>query len=146
MKQEKFYEELADITSFIHTVLVRKQSSLLIKGKIGLAQIVVVDILRKNGELKMSDMAKTLGVTKSAVTGMTDRLIRDGFLKRERSQSDRRIVWLKLTEKGNSLSRKLVKNKLDIMRSFFADINKKDRSIYLKIIRKIKGSLEQRMK
>ncbi len=146
MKQEKFYEELADITSFIHTVLVRKQSSLLIKGKIGLAQIVVVDILRKNGELKMSDMAKTLGVTKSAVTGMTDRLIRDGFLKRERSQSDRRIVWLKLTEKGNSLSRKLVKNKLDIMRSLFTNINEKDRSIYLKIIRKIKGSFEQRIK
>ena len=146
MKQEKFYEELADITSFIHTVLVRKQSSLLIKGKIGLAQIVVVDILRKNGELKMSDMAKTLGVTKSAVTGMTDRLIRDGFLKRERSQSDRRIVWLKLTEKGNSLSRKLVKNKLDIMRSLFTNINEKDRSIYLKIIRKIKGSFERRIK
>jgi DNA-binding MarR family transcriptional regulator len=144
MEDKKFYEELTSTISSMHTKIVHKLSSVLIKGKLGFAQMVVIDVLRRDGELKMSDMAKILGVTKSAVTGITDRLIRDGFLTRERSDRDRRVVWMRLTKKGSFLSKKFYKNKLNFMRSIFSKISKKDKISYLKIIRKIKNNLKDK--
>lgn len=40
------------------------------------------------------------GVNKSAVTAMTNRLVDKGWLRRDRDESDRRVVALSLTPQG----------------------------------------------
>jgi len=48
-------------------------------------------------------LAAALGVTPSNVTGIVDRLVEQGLVHREENQSDRRVLVLKLTEKGKTI-------------------------------------------
>jgi DNA-binding MarR family transcriptional regulator len=48
-------------------------------------------------------IAKTLGLTAATVTGGVNKLEEDGYLVRDRSASDRRLVHLRLTPKGRKL-------------------------------------------
>jgi DNA-binding MarR family transcriptional regulator len=48
----------------------------------------------------LSDLAGHLGVTTSTVSTMIEKLVKRGFVKRRRGTSDRRVVALYLTGKG----------------------------------------------
>ncbi|MBP7402759.1 MAG: winged helix-turn-helix transcriptional regulator [Clostridia bacterium] len=48
----------------------------------------------------MSETAATLGVTTGTLTVAVDRLVRKGYVRRERDLYDRRIVRVMLTKKG----------------------------------------------
>jgi DNA-binding MarR family transcriptional regulator len=48
----------------------------------------------------MSDLARHVGVSCAAITGIADVLEISGLLGRHRHRSDRRLVYVHLTEKG----------------------------------------------
>ena len=87
-----------------------RASSLLAKagnrlaGSLGLTQqqwVCLAAIARGGREgLPLSQLGKSLLVTKANVTGMVDRLERDGYVSREAHPSDRRVTRARLTAKG----------------------------------------------
>ncbi len=62
----------------------------------------------ENG-LKMSQIARKLGVCMSTTTGLIDRMVEKDLANRERNPGDRRVVKVKLTEKGNKIAGELKK-------------------------------------
>ncbi|QTA37475.1 MarR family transcriptional regulator [Thermosipho ferrireducens] len=52
--------------------------------------------------LTMNALSEKMKLDTSTMTRIVDKLVRDKFLLRERSEKDRRIVIVKLTEKGKS--------------------------------------------
>jgi len=56
-------------------------------------------------ECNISDIARELGVTNAAASQMLDRLVGQGFIRRQEDPHDRRNKRLTLTEKGGSLIR-----------------------------------------
>lgn len=48
----------------------------------------------------LGTLSEHLGCSRGNVTGIVDRLERDGWLVRERSTEDRRVITVALTEKG----------------------------------------------
>ena len=54
-----------------------------------------------------SQIASEVNVTSSHITAVTDRLVRKGFVERKRSNSDRRIVYLEITEHGREVTENL---------------------------------------
>ena len=61
--------------------------------------------LGHDGPLTMGELARRVAVTEKTVTGVVDRLERDGYLRRERDRLDRRIVRARATERGAHLGR-----------------------------------------
>lgn len=55
--------------------------------------------------LSMSALAQRIDAALPAVTGIVDRLERDGFVERLRDDSDRRVVLVGLTDKGRTTHR-----------------------------------------
>jgi DNA-binding MarR family transcriptional regulator len=53
-----------------------------------------------SGRLRMLDLAHLLLLSKSGVTRIVDRMVREGWVRRELSDRDRRIVYAALTERG----------------------------------------------
>lgn len=53
------------------------------------------DIIRRFGPMTAGELAEQTGLTTGAVTGLVDRLERDGFVKREHDDQDRRRVIIK---------------------------------------------------
>ncbi len=61
--------------------------------------------LGHDGPLTMGELARRVAVTEKTVTGIVDRLERDGFLRRERDAADRRVVRARATGRGAAVSR-----------------------------------------
>ncbi|MEW6181747.1 MAG: MarR family transcriptional regulator [Bacillota bacterium] len=66
-------------------------------------QLGVVIALRKKGEAKVSEISEELKLKDSTVSGILDRLEAQGFVERTRSREDRRVVYVRLSDKFETL-------------------------------------------
>jgi DNA-binding MarR family transcriptional regulator len=65
-------------------------------------QWVVIKALRKKSRLTTREVAEALDCTPANATGIIDRLERDSFVDRTRSEDDRRVVFIELTPRGKA--------------------------------------------
>ncbi len=144
MNISKFAKEVLTVFPSIHAKLLKGQPTILKKGKITISQMMLLELVHAKRECKMSDVSKALGVTKSAVTGITDRLLRMGLLRRTRLRVDRRIVKIRLRPKGIDIANKLKNYKLKMIRRLFATISQKERTQYLDILKKIQKNIQKK--
>jgi DNA-binding MarR family transcriptional regulator len=71
---------------------------------LSVSQLLCLQTLHENGRMSMSDIAESIMVNVSTVTGIVDRLERKGLIERQRETTDRRVITIALTEKGTSLA------------------------------------------
>jgi DNA-binding MarR family transcriptional regulator len=71
---------------------------------ISLAQFDYLAQLQRSGEadVAMSELGRRLMVTSGNVTGLTDRLERQGWVRRERAAHDRRTQFVRLSAEGRA--------------------------------------------
>ncbi|MCR1841990.1 MarR family winged helix-turn-helix transcriptional regulator [Murimonas intestini] len=60
----------------------------------------VIEAIGRDGSKSMSTVAKALSVTVGTLTIAINNLVKKGYVNRERSEKDRRVVLISLTEKG----------------------------------------------
>lgn len=58
-------------------------------------------------QLTMQDLADKMNLNASTMTRIVDKLVKDKLISRDRHESDRRIVVVKLTETGEEAAKKL---------------------------------------
>jgi len=89
------------------------------------AQLMALFILRDadGGGLPVSQVAHDLGVSVPTVTGMADRLVDSGLLKRVHSEIDRRVVLLRLSRQGFEVAEKLWKVLEELITGILADMS-----------------------
>ena len=78
-------------------------SERLVRLGISMAQLHMMHMLERHGELPMSRLAEMLDVSLSAATGLVDRMEERGFVERIRVPSDRRIVLVRITIAGRQM-------------------------------------------
>jgi len=74
-------------------------------------QFFILRYIARKGKLTVTDLAYTLAVTLSAITGLVNRLVNMGLAEREQDKEDKRVVWVKLTPKGLSLIEQVNKSR-----------------------------------
>ena len=60
----------------------------------------IIEAIGLSGENTMSSVAKKLKITAGSLTTAVNALVRKAYVKRERSEEDRRVVDIARTEKG----------------------------------------------
>jgi DNA-binding MarR family transcriptional regulator len=68
-----------------------------------IAQYRALVVLASRGPQRMVDLARALGVTPSTAGRMCDRLLRKGFIRRQRARTDRREVLVSITGSGRQV-------------------------------------------
>ncbi|MCF2137350.1 MAG: MarR family transcriptional regulator [Candidatus Thorarchaeota archaeon] len=86
-----FIEALRDIS---------RTTSYLANDDLGLEEFMILDIVSETDDCSMKDIIDGLSIAASTATGIVDRLVKRGFVKRKHSESDRRKVLLHLTSMG----------------------------------------------
>lgn len=73
-------------------------------------------------ELSMSDISELLHVTKPNVTVLIDKLVTLNYVERISSYNDRRVIFIRLTDKGelfiNKSSEELIKSSTKLLDNF----------------------------
>ncbi|MCD6551197.1 MarR family transcriptional regulator [Thermotoga sp.] len=78
------------------------------------------------GPTSMSKLAEELSVSKSNITVTVDKLEKKGFLKRKRSDLDRRVVMIELTKKGEKLFNAILRNFENMLKNVVSKIPEDD--------------------
>jgi len=121
----------------------RRQNNDVYKGKITLPQLLILELLSRQGASKMTDLAKFMKVTTAASTGIVQRLVLLGYVQREYDQSDRRIIRIKLSTKGTELLKKISQQRTQSVTKIFGQISENDRGEYLRILMQVKDILDK---
>lgn len=73
-------------------------------------QALVLTALGEEGSMPISRLAQYTGSANSTVSGIVDRLERLGLVKRERSEQDRRVIYVALTPEYMNVQKRVEPN------------------------------------
>ena len=138
---EQFLDEVSEIMPLISREFFRRQESGFFKVKITMPQFIIMELLHKRGESSMTDLAGMLNVTTAAMTGIIDRLVRDGYVSRNRGTEDRRVVMAELTPKGCKVVSTMADDRKRLFADMFGKLSHEERESYLNILRRIKENI-----
>lgn len=102
-QKDQDVQHLADFVLFSQRSCILRLSPKLTKGKISFPQFFLLAYLAEEECLSMSSIAKMMGHSTAAATGMIDKLQELGHLKRYTAAADRRKIMVRITEQGRRL-------------------------------------------
>jgi DNA-binding MarR family transcriptional regulator len=100
-------------------------------------QVHTLLALGHDGGLTMGDLARRVAVTDKTVTGLVDRLERDGLVSRQRDVADRRVIHVALTGQGEAVHRRIEAGLLRSLARLLSRLDVADRRALIKIIEKL---------
>ncbi|MGD6815873.1 MarR family winged helix-turn-helix transcriptional regulator [Metabacillus sp. 84] len=89
------------------------------------------------GPLKASDLSKKLDVSASHISSMSDSLVEKELVVRSRDETDRRIIKLTLTSKGEKTWLELEKKKTDYLFDRFESLEEKELETLVFLFKKL---------
>ncbi len=106
-------------------------------------EIFAMLLLYKSSEVTMTELVEYINVPMSTATGIVDRLVKKGYIARERSETDRRIVVLKLTEEGSNLVKNLKDLICKYLNMILQDLTEEEKQSMAHIAMKIMNKLQK---
>ncbi len=101
------------------------------KHHITATQYVVLSLLADEEGISLSKLGHRLYFDNPTITGVVDRMERDGLVRRRRVLDDRRVINVSLTPKGKKLVRAVEKIAADVNEEAMRDFPKSDREKFL---------------
>jgi DNA-binding MarR family transcriptional regulator len=106
-------------------------------------QLTVVKMLEQIGDLSLSELSERIRAQNSTVTGIIDRMEREGLVVRERSKEDRRVVYIRLTTKGKKLAEDIPVEPMEIFRGALHSLSPSETRELVKILGKVARRVRQ---
>ena len=106
-------------------------------------QLTVVKILEQIGDLSLSELSERIRAQNSTVTGIIDRMEREGLVTRERSKEDRRVVHIRLTPKGHTLAGEIPVEPMEIFKGALESLSAQEMRDLMRIMTKVAKRVKQ---
>jgi MarR family transcriptional regulator, temperature-dependent positive regulator of motility len=102
-------------------------------------QLTVLELLMYSGQerMKPSDFIEYLATTPAAITTLLDRMEKSGLIIRERDEKDRRIVWVLVTEKGQSECERGMQVREQFLQSYLSRISSHNQQLLVYLLGKV---------
>ncbi len=94
----------------------------------------VIEAIGMGKPKNMSSVAKSLSVTTGTLTISVNSLVKKGFVKRIRSEQDRRVVLISLTERGKQVFRKHQRFHEELVESIVNRLNDDEKILLEKVL------------
>jgi len=107
---------------------------------LGLSQakwLALLHIHRGGADMTQKELASRLGVEGPTITALLDRLMRDDYIERQESPTDRRAKTVHLTPKAKQLMKKIIAVAAQLRSELFADIPLKDLQVCIRTFQSI---------
>lgn len=145
-------QDKPEVDAILETFLyLYTESRRLTKGmarEVGLTgpQLTVIKLLETFGDLSLSSLSDRIRAQNSTVTGIIDRMEREGLVKRERSTTDRRVVFIRLSDKGRRLATEIAVEPMAIFRAALMSLSRDDAKDFLRILTKLQKQVRARVR
>lgn len=132
-------DRLADFVLFTQRSCILNLSSELNKGNVSFPQFFLLTYLSSEEYLTMSDIAKKMGHSTAAATGLVDRLEKLAYVERVHAAEDRRKIMVRITPKGVELVSKMRKEIANDLAGILAGMDEDEAETVEHTKRAIKG-------
>ena len=112
-QQMETINESAKVANLFQEVMIlfkQSMSKVFEDSGITAPQGMVLRILSKETKIKITELSSKLSLPNSTVSGIVDRLEKQGMVERERSEKDRRIVYVKMSPNFKEMHQHFHKN------------------------------------
>lgn len=142
MKSEALDRQAADLHGVVEDILKQFQSvnaAAATGPEVDLhcQELRVLEFLGNEGPHMMREIANYLNVAVNSVTSIADNLEQKGLACRQRSDSDRRVIRIELTEAGRLVYQSQADMKRRLFRGMLSALNEDEQAIFMVLFRKI---------
>jgi DNA-binding MarR family transcriptional regulator len=116
-------DRLADFVLLTQRSCILNLSTELNKGNVSFPQFFLLTYLSSEEYLTMSDIAKKMGHSTAAATGLVDRLEKLSYVERIHAAEDRRKIMVRITQKGTELVSRMRKEIATDLASILSDMD-----------------------
>lgn len=106
-------------------------------------QWIALYYVKTKKRISQRDLSNLMNVKDSSAGRLIDRLERDGFIERERNDVDRRVIYIKLTDKGDRLISDLMPIGIKFNDDLLAGIDEEELMIYEKVLKKMTSNIAE---
>lgn len=118
--------EVKNLFAGISTEMVK--SSVGIMGfAVNMSQLKAMTAFSEDSLLSMGELCKMANIKMPSMTEVVDRFEKEEILERIRDGEDRRVVKVKMTEKGKQMHKEVLKRRADELTKMFGILTTKDR-------------------
>jgi DNA-binding MarR family transcriptional regulator len=110
-------------------------------SKLEIFSMMIVD---KRHEITMSELAEYIHAPMSTSNGVIERLVKKGYVVRDRSEADRRIVVVRLSEEGALLISGFKDMISGYLRTVLAELSEEEVKTAIEIVLKVVRGLQRR--
>nr|WP_273126169.1 MarR family transcriptional regulator [Bacillus weihaiensis] len=115
----------------------RQEMNTVYENELSRNEFFILKTLFETGSKKASDLSKLLNVSASHITAVTDVLIEKEWIERVRSDKDRRIVDIHLTEEGKKTLELFEKKKTNFLLNKFENLNDLEIESFIQVLKKL---------
>jgi len=133
-----------EISIMVPKLMKGAKSSFLSKSNMTNAQMIMLVSIHDYGQCKIKTLAKKRGISPPTATGLIDRLVRTGYVKRGADPDDRRVVMVSLTKKGEDIVGGFLTTVRSRWKKILVQLTPKEQNQYLNILKKIVGILSEK--
>lgn len=105
-------------------------------------QFMLMRMLSKREKSTVSDLAEDLGLSTSATTIALNRLVQGEWVTRFRDEQDRRVVWVRITEKAEKLVASMMDRRRELMSRLIMNLTEEERSQLKSLVKKMMDNTE----
>ena len=113
---------LTQVNSYFTKVLNENIS----KFGLNLTDFSVLDLLFQKGEQTTQKIGEKMLITSGSITYIVNKLEKMGLICRNKSETDKRITYIKLTKKGRETIFELLPLQIEKINEIFSDFSRKD--------------------
>jgi DNA-binding MarR family transcriptional regulator len=134
---EAFADRVTELFPQLARGMARHGNNYLTQGAITLPQLWVLGYLSRQRECSMRELADFMKMGFSSVTGMVDRLVKQGLARRRRTDEDRRVVFVDISARGRKILGVILEQRRATTLELFESLTAEERSTYLCILEKL---------
>lgn len=105
--------------------------------KLSSADLRAVQTIGKTRQERMTNLAKHLRLTVGTLTTTIDRLVAKGYVSRHRQEDDRRVVEVRLSQKGKEVFEDIEASKKMLAERIFEKLNSEERVVLKDLLAKL---------
>ena len=126
----------------VRDVLILCEDSIFKEFGLTTEQFSVLSALKsRGGSLRPTDLASILERSPNSISMLVDRMVKAGLVRRTRDRSDRRIVHVRLTTKGDNALKPATPTGWEFIQKILSPISYKDKHTLANLLETIKCEL-----
>ena len=130
-------DQILEAIVYLYTESRRITKELARRAELTGPQLTVLKMLEGVGDLSLTELSERIRAQNSTVTGIIDRMERENLVARARSSEDKRVVYIKLTDKGARIARGIAVEPMVVLRDALSALSAGEMRDLLKILTKI---------